>query len=203
MQRMRHMAILIIAFLLSCSTFLGCAFVDQKVDLTYERLLIASGGYGDLFIAKAKEQHNLERKGSGVIIGTVKNTYGMKTADVVTFDNVGDWIVNALSQELSSAGYNVKTVLVLPSDVIRGLNVTVLRLYVDQDPGFWTVGAITDLHFIVKAWRNGSKIKSFTLVAKGDDRSVAGSPKTKGISLRKALQSAMKQVVPEIVKTFD
>lgn len=193
--------------LLICTALLvlaNCAFVDQKVDLSYEKVVNARGGSGEVFIAKPKNSHNLNRKPSGDwIIGTVKNTYGMKTADVITSNDIGDWIVSALMQELTFAGYSVKPVTELPNDVSKGIDLTVLKVFVDQDPGFWTVGAISDLQFVVEAWKNGVKVKSFNVAAKGDERSMAGSAETKGVSLRKALQAAMQQAVPEIIRTME
>lgn len=182
----------------------NCAFVDQKVDLSYEKVVNARGGSGEVFIAKPKNSHNLNRKPSGDwIIGTVKNTYGMKTADVITNNDIGDWIVGALMQELTFAGYSVKPVTELPNDVSKGIDLTVLKVFVDQDPGFWTVGAISDVQFMVEIWKNGVKIKSFNVAAKGDERSMAGTAETKGVSLRKAMQAAMQQAVPEIIKTLE
>ncbi len=181
----------------------SCAFVDQKVDLSYERTVNARGGSGEVFIAKPKEQHSLVKKSNSWVIGTVKNTMGMKTADVVTENNIGDWIVGALVQELSFAGYNTRTVSELPNDASKGIDLTVLKVFVDQDPGFWTVGAISDIQFTVEIWKNGIKAKVLNIAAKGDERSMAGTAETKGISLRKAMQAAMQQAVPEIIKTLE
>jgi ribosomal protein S5 len=106
-------------------------------------------------------------------------------------------------QELSFAGYNTKTVSELPNDVSKGIDLTVLKVFVDQDPGFWTVGAISDVQFMVEIWKNGVRVKSFNVVAKGDERSMAGTAETKGKSLRKAMQAAIQQAVPEIIKTLE
>uniref|UniRef100_A0A7C4EK99 Lipoprotein n=1 Tax=Thermodesulfovibrio aggregans TaxID=86166 RepID=A0A7C4EK99_9BACT len=183
---------------------ISCAFVDQKIDLTYERTVNAKGGSGEVFIAKPKNNTGLNKKPTGEwIIGTVKNTYGMKTADVVTSNDIEDWIVKALMQELSFAGYTVTPVIELPEDVPKGIDLTILKVFVDQDVGFWTVGAISDVQFTVEIWKNGVKVKIFNVIAKGDERSIVGSAETKGISLRKALQSAMQQAVPEIIKTLE
>jgi hypothetical protein len=84
--------------------FAGCAFVDQRVDMSYERTVNASGGSGEVFIAKPKEHQSLMKKSNAWIVGTVKNTLGMKTADVITENNLGDWLVGALVQELNVAG---------------------------------------------------------------------------------------------------
>lgn len=190
-------------FALFCIVFTGCAFIDQKVDMSYERIVNARGGSGEVLIAKPKEHQSLMKKSNSWIVGTVKNTLGMKTADVITENNLGDWLVGALVQELSVAGYNAKTVSALPNDVSKGLDLTILKVYVDQDPGFWTVGAISDVQFTVEIWKNGMKAKALNIAAKGDERSMVGSAETKGISFRKAMQAAMQQAVPAIIKTLE
>jgi len=183
--------------------FTGCAFIDQRVDLSYERIVNARGGSGELFIAKPKEHQSLIKKSTSWVIGTVKNTMGMKTADVITENDIGDWLVGALSQELSVAGYSIKTVSVLPNDVSKGLDLTILKVFVDQDPGMFTVGAISDVQFTVEIWKNSIMAKSLIIAAKGDERSMVGSAETKGISFRKAMQAAMQEAVPAIIKTLE
>lgn len=195
---------LLLVFLIS-SMMAGCAFVDQKVDLSYEKTVGAKGGAGDLTIAKPTEMQTLTKKGDNLwVIGTVKNTYGMRTADTVTDNNLGDWVVRALTHELTEAGYVISHVDKLPNNVQKGLDVTIIRVWVDQDAGFWTVGAISDVQFNVDIWRNGEKLKTLNLAGKADDRSmVGGTAETKGLSLKKALQAAMQQAVPEIIKTLE
>lgn len=83
---------------------LGCPFVDQRIDLTYQRIVNAHGGSGEIFIAKPKEQHSQQKKSGQLIIGEVITGFGAKGADVVTNSDAGDWIVAALMQELSFAG---------------------------------------------------------------------------------------------------
>ena len=177
--------------------------LTSKVDLSYERTVNARGGSGELFIAKPKEHQSLIKKSTSWVIGTVKNTLGMKTADVITENDIGDWLVGALTQELSIAGYRIKTVSVLPNDVSKGLDLTILKVFVDQDPGMFTVGAISDVQFTVEIWKNSIMAKSLIIAAKGDERSMVGSAETKGISFRKAMQAAMQEAVPAIIKTLE
>ena len=196
---MRNLLLVLVAL-----TFCSCAFVDQKIALTYDPSVNATGGSGELFVSKAVEMQSLSQKSGGLwIIGTVKNTYGMRTADVVTDNNIGDWVVGAFSQELRTAGYDVKPVTQLPTGVTKGMDVTILRVFVDQDSGFFSVGAISDLQFNVDIWKNGVKVKTINIAAKGDDRSMIGGAETKALSLKKALQAAMQQSIPEVITTLE
>ena len=76
MQRMKAKVNCVGIFVLCFMVFTGCAFVDQKVDLSYERTVNARGGSGELFIAKPKEHQSLKKKSTSWIVGTVKNTLG-------------------------------------------------------------------------------------------------------------------------------
>lgn len=71
--------------------------MDQRVDLSYEKIVNAKGGSGDIYLVKPMETHNAARKPSGVLmIGMVKDT----DRDVVTGDSISDWVMLALFQEL-------------------------------------------------------------------------------------------------------
>lgn len=191
--------ILIIFFLFVVS---GCIFVDQSITLTYSPINAAKGGYGDLFIAKPVDRLTNKKKNNGLIIGTVKSGHGMKTADVVTNDNVSDWVTMAYMTELGYAGYNVKAVHSFPENLTKGIQITLNELFVDQDTGLTSIGAITNLKFSIDVYKHNNKISTINVAAKGDSRSMQIEAKSKGLSLKKALESAMRQSIPEIIKTL-
>lgn len=193
--------------LLACVTFIlsSCAFVNQRVDLTYDKAVQASGGSGEVLISKPKINLIL-KKDSDWVIGNARNPVGQKTADVVTGSNIGDWINGALIRELSDAGYKTKPVSAMPQSVSKGIEVTVNKLFVDdkliqQDRVY---GAETDLIFSLDIWKDDNKVKTLNVTAKGGEKyHDYFSPEKKNVSLKKALQSAMQQVIPEIIKTFE
>lgn len=191
--------------LFSCFLFLnGCAFVDQEVDLTYKNQDIAKGGKEKLYLEKPKDKIGLKKdESNSTIIGTVENTYGMKTANCVTNDNVANWIANSLMIELKDAGYDVIPVNKLYKTISKGISIEVLEVWVDQDPGFWTVGAISKVNYKINIYKGGKKIASLNIKGKGDKRSAAGTAKTKGISLRKAMMATTKKAVPKIINILE
>jgi len=199
MLKMRILLLITLALLLP-----SCAFVDQKVDLAYEAANIGTGGSGDVYIARPIDNITQDKNAKGqLIIGTVKNTYGIKTADVVTEDSVSDWIVNAFTQELSFAGYKVHPVESLPDEVSKGLQIFIFRVFVDQDPGFFTVGAISEVCYNVQIWKNGENIAQINVKGKGDERSAMGSAETKGLSLKKALEASIQEAMPQIINALE
>jgi hypothetical protein len=181
----------------------GCAFVNQKIDLAYHTTSPAHGGRGELYVARPIEKLTLPKDNKGYsIIGTVKNTIGMKTADVVTSDDIGDWVANALGRELQNAGYQVTFIEKMTEGVGKGVEIVILEFFIDQDPGMMTVGAITRLSMNLNIWKEGRLIQTLNIVGKGDSRSAVGSAETKGLSAQKALQACMSDAVPKIVNTL-
>lgn len=190
------------AFLMLISS--GCALIDQKVPLTYNQGVAAgdAGKYGAIQIEKPTSP-DLEKKANGlVIVGNVKNTYGMKTADTVTGDSVSDWVAKALTIELTNAGFTPEVVDDIGASG-QGIKTRVLRVWVDQDPGFWTVGAIGEVQMRVALYRDGNKIKEFDVESKGQgSRAMMGDDATKRDSLRVALEACMKKAIPIIKETY-
>ncbi len=115
----------------------GCAFIDQRLDLAYERGTTAVPGRGSGIVAITKPTGpELDVKNGQAIIGTVKNTYGMTTAKAIANTPVQEWIMGALSTELTGAGYQVQSLDSLPANCPRGVEVRIVKVWVDQDPGF-------------------------------------------------------------------
>lgn len=184
---------------------LGCAFVDQKVPLVYNQEVAGVNGekYGPIQIEKPTPPDLETTKNGLVIIGNVKNTYGMKTADTVTGDSVSDWVAQALSIELKAVGFAPQVVDSVSSSTGQGVKTRVLKVWVEQDPGFWTVGAIGEVQLRIALYRNGKRIKEFDIESKGQgDRSMIDSASTKEESLRIALETCMKKAIPIIVDTY-
>jgi hypothetical protein len=184
----------------------GCAFVDQKVSLTYDEAAADvhsdRGGAVDVEMPVCPE-FDKTKKGL-CIVGNVKNTYGMKTADTVTEDSVPQWIADALCTEIKAAGFEPQTVDKLPAATERGIGTRVIKVWVEQDPGFWTVGAIGEVQLRIAVYRNGEVVKEFDVESKGQgDRNVIGESTIKEESLRIALQTCMKEAIPVVVEAFE
>lgn len=177
----------------------GCSSMDQRVELGYEKVVSAQGGSGDLYIAKAAEKHAAVRKPSGTLmIGMVKGT----DRDVVTSDNVSEWLTLALVQELYAAGFNVRTVDDLPLNASRGLKTDILSLTANQSVDFLTVTTTTGLQVSVEIWQEGKKSQALTINAGNEEKGADRSSAPISQSLRKSLQNLMRQLVPDIVKAL-
>jgi len=190
-------------FLLT-SMLCSCAFVDQKVGLTYTPVVNATGGNGALSIAKP-EIISIQKNNKGqYVIGTVKNGWGMKTADTVTNDSPADWIALALKIELERAGYDVTLVENISGSGSKGLKPLVDRVWVDHDVGFWTVGAEAEVGFRVKAMKYGQIVDVISIREEVCPRAIVGGDASqKGQALQNAIQSSMQQAIPQIINALE
>lgn len=183
----------------------GCAFVDQKVPLAYSQAVAGvEGGQGQSVQVETPTGAELKENKKGLcIVGNVKNSYGMKTADTVTENSVPQWIADAMCVELEAAGFAPQTVDTLPATAERGISTRVIKVWVEQDPGFWTVGAIGEVQLRISLYRGGEVVKEFDVESKGQgDRSIVGDAKTKEESLRTALEACLKEAMPIVVEAF-
>jgi hypothetical protein len=204
----------------------GCALVDQKVPLNYahqparatparssvagtgnaagEMKLSSNPDVGSLAaplaiaIARPTEPTLQRNKKNQPIIGTVRNSYGMETATSITEDSIPDWIAGAFATELNAAGYAAQVVDKLPPGCTRGLELEVTRIWVDQDPGWWTVGGLGDVQFKMTVIRNGQPVEQIEFTGKGQHRGAFGDTTPKARALEKALQQCIQQAVPYI-----
>jgi hypothetical protein len=123
----------------------------------------------------------------------------MKTAEVVTQDHPGIWVQRAICDGLRQAGLTARPVASLPEGCPFGVRPELVHLWVEQDPGFWTVGAITDIRFKVTIVRNGQVRKAALVQGRGDSRSLLGTASTKQESLKKAMGACLEKGVPLIL----
>jgi hypothetical protein len=74
----------------------------------------------------------------------------------------------------------------------------VTRIWVDQDPGWWTVGGLGDVQFKLTVVRNGQPVQQLELAGRGQHRGVFGDTDTKSRALEKALRASIRKAVPYI-----
>ena len=82
----------------AASLFFGCAAVEKKVDLTYQRTTDVRRGSGEIYLAKPVIDARLQKMPGRTILGSVQNT----GTQIVTTDDISDWVIRALSNEAPS-----------------------------------------------------------------------------------------------------
>ncbi|MEA2734732.1 MAG: hypothetical protein QOE14_1183, partial [Humisphaera sp.] len=77
----------------------------------------------------------------------------------------------------------------------RGIELEISRIWVDQDPGWWTVGGIADLQLKMTIIRNGAPVQQVELIGKGQHRGAFGDTGPKAIALEKALKQSVQKAL--------
>ncbi len=187
------------AFLfLVMSVIVGCAPLEKSVQLTYGRFVTTSGGSGVVFVAEPIVKQNLAVLPSGKqIIGKAEE------ADVVIRESPASWLRSAFVQELSGAGYDVKTVTDLPPDVSKGVKATMLALSANQSSKVLTIITVTEVKLEAQLWKNGKLLKTLTAGAMDHEEGMDRSPEPIRSALEKTLQRVMQELVPDIVKGLE
>ncbi|HUJ90792.1 MAG TPA: hypothetical protein VLX12_11380 [Syntrophorhabdales bacterium] len=176
----------------------GCAPLEKRVDLTYERFVNATGGSGQLLITQPVMKQDLAVLPSGKqLVGKADD------ADVVIKESPADWLLSALVQELSAAGYDVKTAPALPVDVSKGVRPTILALSANQSSKVLTVTTVTEVKLEAQLWKNGQLIKTLTAGARDQEEGTDRSSEPIRWALEKTLQRALQELVPDIVKSLE
>lgn len=187
---------------------IGCAG-EYKIDLSYERIVNARGGSGEILIAKPKDEIPMRPSGQ-YIIGTYR--INVREIDIITDTNISDWVVSALEQELSASGYKPKMVLELPGNVSKGINIIISKVYLEKltkraEGGFPEPLIICDIELIIEIWKDGVKVRSLNIESAGDKSEIniftTSWKKEREIAAQEALQHAMQQAIPEIIKTLE
>ena len=159
----------------------GCAPLEKRVDLTYARAVNATGGSGALFAAQPIMKQSLPLLPSGrQVIGAGEGS------DLVTKDSPANWLLSALVQELSAAGYKVETGPNLPAGVPKGVTASILTLSANQSSKMVTVLTVTEVRLEIKLWKNGQLVKTLTASARNQEEGVDRSSEP----IRWALRSA-------------
>ena len=108
---------------LRCTTVLvavillaGCAFGTRQPTLVYPPAA-ESGAIPAAQAAAKPAPKNVQivlgpfsdQRTDKKVVGTVRNTFGMRTADVIPTNSVADWVAQAMKMELENSGYTVAT----------------------------------------------------------------------------------------------
>lgn len=94
----------------------GCAFGTREATLIYPPALDGDAKEAPRNVAKPEPRETKiqllqlrDERSEKSMVGTVRNGYGMRTADVIPTNSVTDWVTQALKLELQKRGYTVIT----------------------------------------------------------------------------------------------
>lgn len=181
----------------------GCAFIDRTTDLAYTRNLKVPSGSGEVYIVQPVDKGLKHNKAGQVVLGPVRNGYGMYTANVLSTTSVPEWIAQAYVVELTAGGFQPKLVPKLPAGC-RGIEIDVQKVWGDLDVGFITIGALGEVNYRVRLYCNGQLEKELQVDALGQGpRAAVAMPETLyHDSLKEALRAATRETMPIVAQTF-
>jgi hypothetical protein len=127
------------------------------------------------------------------VVGHVKNMYGMKTAEVVSPNDIPTWVAGALKWELEHRGHQVlqEEVALASSEILSG---RVTRVYCSA---YFNYNGVVTLH--AQLVKGGEKLIDRTYTGKasgGINMAATGSAYARTLSL--ALQDGLRQLLQDI-----
>lgn len=187
-------------FLALSFTFVGCAFGTREAMLQYPPQSEA-GGISTAHAATEPELKATEillvtfndKRQDNRLVGTVRNGFGMRTADVVAINSVPEWVSEAVKKELNNAGYTVRTKSE-GSQSPATLSGDIINVFCDA---FFTYDGQVSLY--VKLNKNDKDILSKLYIGKGSAGiNLLATSDSYAQSLALALSDALKQMVSDL-----
>jgi len=200
-----HALSLPLCLVILISLLSGCATVDQKINLTYKPVDRPFGRNSGEVVVSRSDAVSLLRNSKGEwIVGSLNNVHGVKQADLLSDRTLGDWISDALVQELKQAGYTAIFSAQMPAGAIRAVVINDIEVFMNVNKGTVSADTKQELKFNVDIILSGSKIKTLAIASR-DNKTLplSASQEEKERIMLQSLQDAMQQVVPELIVLFN
>ncbi|MBJ6727257.1 YajG family lipoprotein [Geomesophilobacter sediminis] len=181
----------------------GCASVDQHVTTTYAPASGVVGGSGVIYVTASGRPERPRDAHVEWVVGQVKNDSGEKTGEILSRLPPEELLMQALSAELSSAGYQVVSVNSLTPEMTKGVDVTRIVVNLDVIRTSFKATANSSLAYDVDLLKNGSRFKKLHYSFSLTDTAVSDKDRIADQVLQQSLQQLMKQSVPEIVRALE
>lgn len=195
----------IMAGLLIVNGLTGCAAVDQKISLNYTRhndSLVKHSG--DITVSYVESKPVAKNRAGEWIIGSLNNVNGVHQADLLSDRSIGEWVSEAVIQELKQIGYTVSSTSSLPAADARGIVISDISELLNSNKGALSTATRHELKLHATVYLNGIKTKTFTVASRVDKTLPLNASKEdlEKIMLH-SLQDAMLQVIPDIIVLID
>jgi hypothetical protein len=181
----------------------GCAFGTRNATLNYPPKA-ESGAVPAAQAATRPAPKNVQivlgpfsdQRTDKKVVGTMRNGFGMRTADVVALNSVPDWVAQAITIELENSGYSVVTVT--GGDSAAGASAIVsgeiLNVFCDMYLSY--TGQVS---LLARVSKGGKEVLNNHYSGEGSaGLAVAGTAESFAQSLSLALAVAVKKFVAEL-----
>jgi hypothetical protein len=196
-------------YLLACMIMLallaGCATYDQSVTMLYHSAADDAGGSGTLYLAPAGlRSSSSDSDKVSWIIGNVQYDDWRQSGNVLSTVSPNEMVLDALNSELTIAGYKVMEVNSLPTDVGKGIVVSLSNIKIDENSSVIKDQASCIVNVSLELWKNGNKLRKLDYQSKFSDQALSVDNMTfLQTVLQNAMQDVMKQAVPDIIRHME
>jgi len=182
----------------------GCATVgDQRVDILYQRTVYDGRGTGDLYLAQESVVPSMGAVPVQWIIGRITGNDGEKLGNIVTDIAPADLVMEAFTQELKGAGYNVIRSNPIPRGAAKGLKLKSVTMNLQEGKSVPKVMATCKVKVALEPWLNGTAVNKLEYEAEYDDTAVTDREELLAKTMRQALHALMAQSIHEITRTLE
>ena len=178
----------------------GCATTDQRVNLHYEPSVPATGGSGELYLAKGEDQPLAPKNQAGEwILGDIINKDGKNLGRAVIGISPTDLMQQAFTAEFRRAGYTVVPAKTLPGDVAKGIALSSVKITLKEVSGPDQAVARGDVKVSVALRRNGKMLATLNYATVYDDTATTDRDRLLPNTLQRSLLFVMRQALSEII----
>jgi len=195
------------AMLVFVVSLAGCAFGTRQPTLIYPPAM-ESGGTSVAHAAITPTPKNvqivlkpfIDQRSDKKVVGTVRNAFGMRTADVIPTNNVSDWVTQAVTTELQNNGYTVISATSADNSASTSAVVSGEILNVFCDMYFSYTGQVS---IVARVNKGGKELLNKHYSGEGSaGLAVAMTSESYARSLALALSSALKHFVSDLDKSL-
>lgn len=199
-MRFRSLLCTILLLVIAGLLLAGCASYEKRINLSYDPTLLFKSGDGEVDVAGPIIDVRLTKlPGGKVALGTVKESI----TQIVTADNVSEWVRNAVLEELYHAGYKVNAVPSLSPKARKTVLLRLVSLSGNQYSDGLILSTYTQIGLSADIWKEGRLLKTLTATAGGEQRGIDRSAAPVSRAFKNTLQSVLEQLVPDIISTLE
>ena len=193
-------SIVVAASALCFALFAGCATTTNPVSVFYSPSTESRGGSGYLFLRVPSVGKTEKVRW---VIGKQKDADGEVIGEVLSANSREDIVADALKRELTAAGYRVESGASLPAEVTKALDLTLIRVELNETVGVTRVEAQGRVKLALDVWKNGVLVKKLSYQSETSDFATLHRDRLPREVIESGLHEVMGQAVPDIVSTLE
>jgi hypothetical protein len=198
----KHNLISIFIFMSFCILLAsGCTRYSRNVNTLYQPIASVRGGSGEIYIV-IPENRPTQSSDIKWVLGKVKDDDNNTIDEVFSPRSPGEIIQEAFSQEFRSAGYTVIAVTKRPAAAERVLDLTKTDIEVEQVSDLADLKATCRIVVGMDVYSKDRQIKRLQYESKSSKIEIKDRDMLARIVLEDALQSLMRQAMPDLHKLF-